>query len=119
MIFKVISHFFLNKTHLITGSSIITSSEYLAEKTAVFGRINGRLFFARKNSRLFGISSIIQLNITPLEHYPILASLNILSDRLFGKNTFVLTIYCIKEFLTFFYRAAIRNEKLYMGLLGF
>ena len=35
MIFKVISRFFLNKTHLITGSSNITSSENLAEKMAV------------------------------------------------------------------------------------
>ena len=34
MIFKAISHFLLQKTHLITGSSNITSSENLAEKTA-------------------------------------------------------------------------------------
>ena len=32
MIFIVISHFLLNKTHLVTGSSNITSSENLAEK---------------------------------------------------------------------------------------
>ena len=32
MIFKVISHFLLNRTHLITGSSNITSIENLAEK---------------------------------------------------------------------------------------
>ena len=75
MIFKVISHFFLNKTHLITGSSIITSSENLAEKTAVFGRINGRLFLGTKNSRLFLEFPLYTTKITPLEHYPILASL--------------------------------------------
>ena len=34
--FKVISHFLLSKTHLITGSSDITSSENLVERTAVF-----------------------------------------------------------------------------------
>ena len=37
MIFKVISHLLLNKTHLKTGSSNITSSENLLEKTAIFG----------------------------------------------------------------------------------
>ena len=59
MIFKVISHFFLNKTHLITGSSNITSSENLAEKTAVFGRSQNKPpFIFRQKSRLFGISSI-------------------------------------------------------------
>ena len=35
MIFKVISQFLLNRTHLITGSSNINSSENLAEKTAI------------------------------------------------------------------------------------
>ena len=38
MIFKVISHFLLNRTYLIAGSSNINSSETLAEKTAVFSR---------------------------------------------------------------------------------
>ena len=39
MIFKVISHLTLyTKTHLISGSSSIFSSENLAEKTAFFGR---------------------------------------------------------------------------------
>ena len=36
MIFKVFPHLILNKTHLITGSSKIISSENLAEKTAIF-----------------------------------------------------------------------------------
>ena len=40
MIYKVIPHLIFNKTHLITGSSKIISSENLAEKTAVFGRKN-------------------------------------------------------------------------------
>ena len=40
MIFKVIPHLILNKTHLITGSSKIISSENLVEKMAVFGRKN-------------------------------------------------------------------------------
>ena len=31
-VYKVISHFLLNKTHFVTGSSNITSSENLAEK---------------------------------------------------------------------------------------
>ena len=65
MIFKTISHFLLNKTHLVTVSSNITSSENLAENTAVFSRkkINFLEFL------------YIQLSITPLEHFPILASL--------------------------------------------
>ena len=49
MILKVISHFLLNKTHLITGSSNIISSENLAEKQP---------FWAEKKSQVFGISSI-------------------------------------------------------------
>ena len=57
---KVISYFILNKTHLISGSSNITSSENLAEK--------------RWN---FWNSFYIQLNLTPLEHYPILDSLSL------------------------------------------
>ena len=37
MIFKVISHLMLNKTHIITGSLKIISSENLAEKNIPFG----------------------------------------------------------------------------------
>ena len=73
MIFKVISHFFLNKTNLITGSSNITSSENLAEKTAVR--------FSEKKQSTFWNFLCIQLNITPLEHYPILASLILMFIR--------------------------------------
>ena len=66
MIFKVIYHFLLNRTQLITGSSNITSIENLAEITALFGI-----------KMVDFLEFILQLNITPLEHYPILASNNL------------------------------------------
>ena len=56
MIFKVISHFILSITHLRTGSSDIISRENLTEK------------------RPFSAESL-----TPLEHYPILATFHNLS----------------------------------------
>ena len=62
MIFKIFPHLI---THLITGSSKIISSENLAEKTAVFGR---KIYF------LVPQFLYTQLYLTPLEHYPFLAS---------------------------------------------
>ena len=53
MIFKVFPHLMLNKTHLITGSSKIISSENLAEKT----------YF------LVPHFLYTQLYLTPLEHF--------------------------------------------------
>ena len=38
MIFHVIPYLILNKTHLITGSEKIISSENLTEKLAIFGK---------------------------------------------------------------------------------
>ena len=55
----------LNKTQLITGSSKIIFSENLAEKTAVFGK---------KTYFLVPHFLNVQLYLTPLEHYPFLAS---------------------------------------------
>ena len=69
MTFKVFPHLILNKTHLITGSPKIISSENLAEKTAIFGR---------KNIPFDSSLSLTQLYLTPLEHYPFLASLKLL-----------------------------------------
>ena len=60
MICKVISHFILNKMHLIKGSSnIIIYNENLAKKAV---SAKDRHFIYK------------QRNFTPLEHYPILAS---------------------------------------------
>ena len=57
MIFKVIPHLMLNKTHLITGLSNINSTESLAEKMAIF--VEKRTFWNLLNK---------QLNLTHLEH---------------------------------------------------
>ena len=76
MIFKVIPHLILNKTHLITGSSNIISSENIAERTAVF----------RRKSKL---------NLTPLEHYPILASSPAVLYRAVRIVTQTLTTDCV------------------------
>ena len=56
--FKVIPHLMLNKTHLITGSSNIISSENLAEKS----------------QWTFWNFLSIEINLTTLEHDPFLAS---------------------------------------------
>ena len=61
----------LKKTHLITDSSNINFSENLT-KERPFGRRN----------RLFNWNFLyIQLNLTPLEHYQILASYSLLALR--------------------------------------
>ena len=65
MIYKQIPHLILNKIHLITGSSKIISSENLAEK---------RPFSAGKTYFLVPHFLSTQLYLTPLEHYPFLAS---------------------------------------------
>ena len=66
MIFKVIPHLILNKNHLIAGSSNIISSEnYSAEE----------IRFRQKKTDFLEFP-LIQLNLTSLKHYPILASLS-------------------------------------------
>ena len=65
MIFKVNSQFLLYKTHLITGSSNITSNDNLADKQP----------FTAEKTVDFLEFPLYSTNITPLEHYPILSSL--------------------------------------------